>query len=262
MTDHWSEENSELYRQFSAVVVPARAEQVATLLTLLPFAQQEPFRAVELASGEGMLADALLRSFSRASVAALDGSLSMREATARRLAAYGTRAAVHDFNLAASDWYPQLDGADCVLSSLCIHHLTGSEKQELFGEVVSRLSPRGVFLIADLILPQTVAAQNLFAAAWDRSTHEQALEKTGSVDLFDRFVAEQWNYFHFPDPFDKPSPLFEQLMWLKRAGLEVVDCFWLRAGHAIYGGYRRANMPGGIAFGEALHHARIALGEV
>jgi hypothetical protein len=37
-----------------------------------------------------------------------------------------------------------------------------------------------------------------------------------------------------------PSPLSEQLVWLREAGFASVDCFWLRAGHAVYGGYRAA----------------------
>ena len=38
---------------------------------------------------------------------------------------------------------------------------------------------------------------------------------------------------------DKPSGLFEQLGWLEAAGFEAVDVYWLKAGHAIYGGQKR-----------------------
>jgi len=37
--------------------------------------------------------------------------------------------------------------------------------------------------------------------------------------------------------FDKPSRLFEQFQWLAEAGFSQVDCFWLKAGHAIDGSY-------------------------
>jgi hypothetical protein len=60
MTEQWTTENSEVYRQLAAVAVPARAEQIATLLMLLPFGQSDSFRVVELASGEGRLAHAIL----------------------------------------------------------------------------------------------------------------------------------------------------------------------------------------------------------
>src|SRR5580692_8107212 len=56
MTDSWSEDDSELYRRLAPVAVPDRAEQIATLLTLVPYATDAVFRIVELASGEGLLA--------------------------------------------------------------------------------------------------------------------------------------------------------------------------------------------------------------
>ena len=56
----------------------------------------------------------------------------------------------------------------------------------------------------------------------------------------------------YPDPVDTPA-LFEQLCWMRDTGLASVDCFWLEAGHAIYGGYRdmSAAHPQ-LAFGAAL----------
>jgi hypothetical protein len=45
------------------------------------------------------------------------------------------------------------------------------------------------------------------------------------------------DYYRHPDPLDRPSGLFEQLRWLAEAGFTGVDCFWMSAGHAVYGGY-------------------------
>jgi hypothetical protein len=35
-----------------------------------------------------------------------------------------------------------------------------------------------------------------------------------------------------------PARVFDHLTWLKQAGFGIVDCFWMRAGHAIYRDYR------------------------
>jgi tRNA (cmo5U34)-methyltransferase len=142
-----------------------------------------------------------------------------------------------------------------------LHHLSAEEKRRLFAELYRRLSTRGALLIADLVEPQRVEARALFAATWDRMTEAQSQAKTGSEQLFDKFVAEQWNYYRFPDPIDRPSPVFEQLTWLKAAGFAVVDCFWLQAGHAIYGGYKSREGSGvpGLSFATALRSARDAL---
>jgi tRNA (cmo5U34)-methyltransferase len=37
---------------------------------------------------------------------------------------------------------------------------------------------------------------------------------------------------------DQPSGLYEQLCWLEEAGFSAVDVVWLKAGHAIYGGWQ------------------------
>jgi len=234
----WSAESSAVYRQLASVAVPAREEQVATLLSLLPFGREEAFRVVELASGEGMLSQAIIEAFPAATVLALDGEESMRQATAARLQSYGERAQVAAFDIMSDDWYGMLDGVDVVVSSLCVHHLNGEGKRGLFAAVQKRLSARGCLLLADLVLPQREEVREFFAATWDRSAHGRSRAQTGDTALVDLFVREHWNYYSYPDPFDQPSSLFDQLRWLKEAGFAVVDCFWMQAGHAIYGGYR------------------------
>jgi tRNA (cmo5U34)-methyltransferase len=257
----WTEEDSRRYRELATIAGPAREEQVATLLTLLPFTPQDTFRVVELGCGEGALSCAILDCFSHASVVALDGSPGMVTHASRLLSRFGPRASVNPFSLSASEWLPQLDSADCVVSSLCLHHLAAEEKQQLFAEVCHRLSAVGALLIADLVEPQRGEARELFAATWDRLTEAQSLAATGSPLLFAKFAEEQWNYYRFPDPIDRPSPLFVQLQWLKEAGFVVVDCFWLQAGHAIYGGYKTAAGTSAqhLPFVTALRSAQSAL---
>jgi SAM-dependent methyltransferase len=259
--DEWTEENSQAYRELATIAVPARAEQMAVLLTLLPFAVQDAFRVIEVGCGEGRLSFALLDSFPNAAITALDGSPSMVAHAAQLLRRFGPRATVIPFSLTGMEWLSHVDAANCVVSSLCLHHLSAEEKQHLFAEVSHRLSERGVFLIADLVEPQRPEARSLFALTWDRIAKAQAIAQTGSQQLFERFVTEQWNYYHFPDPFDRPSPLFEQLTWLKNAGFAFVDCFWMQAGHAIYGGYksRAAATPQSLPYAAAFHAAQQAL---
>lgn len=42
-----------------------------------------------------------------------------------------------------------------------------------------------------------------------------------------------------PDAVDKPSRLLGQLVWLRDAGLMAVDVYWMKAGHAIFGGRKQ-----------------------
>jgi tRNA (cmo5U34)-methyltransferase len=234
----WSQDDSRIYREIASVTVPARDEQIATLLTLLPFETKDSFCAVELGCGEGNLSHALLDAFPNSSMLALDGEVSMRAQTQERLQRFGPRAKVAAFDLRETNWLKEIESADCLLSSLCVHHLSGEEKQRLFQEIAKRLSMHGVLLMADLVEPQRPEARELFATSWDNVVKAQSIEKTGSTQLYEKYLKAQWNYFRYPDPVDQPSGLFEQLRWLEKAGFAVVDCFWMQAGHAIYGGYK------------------------
>ena len=152
---NWSEEDSALYRELAAVAVPRREEQLASLVALLPFGRDESFSLVELACGEGVLSAAVLDAYPNARALALDGSASMRDATSARLASYGERARVAEFDLASGDWRGEMDGADAVVSSLAVHHLDAEGKRRLFRDVARATSERSALLIADIVEPQS-----------------------------------------------------------------------------------------------------------
>jgi SAM-dependent methyltransferase len=238
----WSEQDSAAYRNLASVAVPRRDEQVAALLTLAPFATDAGASIVELGCGEGLLAQALLTAYPKARYLGLDGSDSMRATTSARLAAFAGRARVEVFDLMAEGGLQNLQGADLVVSSLCLHHLDDEGKRRVFAAIRRRLSPRGALLIADLVEPARAEALELFAETWNRAVAEQSRERVGDDRLLRRFLEDDWNHYRTPDDVDKPSRLlpsrlFEQLRWLDEAGFARIDCFWMRAGHAIYGGY-------------------------
>lgn len=260
--NQWQEDDSALYQALAPVAVPDRAEQMATLLMLIPFAPDEAFTAVELGSGEGRLSEAMLRAFPRARTVALDGSEQMREASQKRLVVFGDRFEVRPFDILKTDWLDSLD-VQVAVSSLCVHHLDGLGKQGLFAALAEKMEPRGALLIADLVEPQRAEARELFAQTWDARTRDQALEQTGNEELFELFEHAHWNYYRYdygkPDAYDTPSPLFAQLVWLKEVGFNGVDCFWMRAAHAVYGGYKGKAGKGGLSWTQALAAAQTAL---
>jgi len=234
----WTENDSQTYRDIADVAVPRRQEMMSTVVAAVPFDAAEPFKILELGSGDGRLAEALLTVFPQSTLTALDGSESMRAATSKRLALFGTRARVAGFDLTALDWWDRMFGVDLMVSSLCLHHLNDAKKQYLYKAAAERLSSRGALLVADLIDPQHLAARRLAADQWDADARQQG-EALGTPEAFARFVDAQWNHFRFPDADDHPSALFHHLVWLRHAGFEAVDCTWLHAGHAVFGGFKR-----------------------
>ena len=235
----WTENDSSTYRTIAPVAVPRRQEMMAALLTAVPFGAGEPLKILELGSGEGLLAEALLTRFSQATLTALDGSESMRHAATTRLGGFGDRVRVDRFDVTALDWWDRMFGVDVLVSSLCLHHLNDARKRYLYKAAADRLSPRGVLLMADLVDPQHPALRRLAADRWDTAAKEQA-DAAGMPELFVRFVDERWNHFRFPDASDQPAALLHHFMWLRHAGFAAVDCIWMDAGHAVFGGFKHA----------------------
>lgn len=242
-TDRWSEADSEAFLSHSEIFVPGRTEQIASLLHLIPARIEETFTIVELAAGGGVLARAILEKFPCCHYVALDGSAVMRDRLSHTLSEFGKRVEVRPFELEEQEWRSALPmPLRCVLSSLAVHHLSDEGKRQLFQDMFTRLEPGGVVLLADIVKPATPRIANLYARQYDEIVHAQSLAAYGDLRGYESFQELRWNYFSYdyadPDSYDTPSLLSDQLLWFREAGFSMADCFWMQAGHAIYGGYK------------------------
>ena len=233
----WSEESSQHFIDYAAYFVPERLVQLETICRLIP-AQHEPFHVVELCCGEGLLARAILGQFPTSRLHGYDGSSTMLDKARTALQPFGERFTLHSFDLAAPDWRAFPWPVRAVVSSLAIHHLDGDQKRELYRDLYRLIDPGGSLIIADLIQPAHPAGVQVAAQAWDEAVRQATLAREGNASAFEVFQRDQWNIYHYPDPMDKPSGLYEQLRWLEEAGFGAVDMSWLKAGHAIYGGWK------------------------
>jgi tRNA (cmo5U34)-methyltransferase len=233
--ESWDEQSSKLFMDYGRYFVPERELQIRIICDLIPPCAGT-FHILELCSGEGLLAGALLKRFPDCIVHGFDGSIEMLQQSERQLAQYGERFAPERFDLHARDWRNPPWPLQAVVSSLAIHHLDADEKQQLYADVYRMLNAGGALVIADLIQPAGEAGTSVAARTWDEAVRQRALELDGNTKAFDYFRQSKWNYYEFPDAFDKPSSLFEHLKWLESAGFRDVDAYWLKAGHAIYGG--------------------------
>lgn len=234
----WSEEDSTTFLDIGLYAVPERETQIDTICGLIP-AGQAPIQVVELCCGGGLLATAILERFPDARLLAFDGSPKMLAATSAAVGeGNASRLETRAFDLASHDWRGLEVPVDAVVSSLAIHHLDGEEKRTLFADVHAMLRPGGAFVLADILLPAGEAAKRWAARAWDEETRKRSLAFDGNLAGYERFQADNWNLFSDPDPdpVDKPSTLVEQLTWLREAGFGEVDVFWMKAGHAVFGG--------------------------
>jgi len=243
MTDPtgWKESDSSNFIDFGRFFVPDREEQIATVVDAVP----DPGEGllVDLCCGEGLISRALLPRFPKARVLAMDLSPAMLAQARTNLAGSGDlggRFATRPFDLADRSWRSFPEPVHAFVSSLAIHHLDGEGKRQLYRDLAAALAPGGAVVIADLVEPATSAARALAARAWDDSVRQRALDLAGHPGPFEEFQRQRWNLWAEtePDPIDRPSPLFDQLRWLEEAGLSGVDVYWMKAGHAIFGGGR------------------------
>lgn len=238
-TPQWEEENSQDFIDYGKYFVPDREIQINCICEVIP-PPSKPAYILDLCCGEGLLTRALLDKFPESHVYGLDGSPKMIAHIEKALVAYGDRFKAQQFDLAASDWREFPFPVHTVVSSLAIHHLDGTEKQELFKDMASILAPGGSFIIADLTEPMDRFGRKLAADTWNETVRQRSLDIDGDLKGYDYFCELSWNHYAQlepdPDSIDKPSSLFDQLKWLEQAGFTDVDVFWMKAGHAIFGG--------------------------
>ena len=233
----WKEEDSQDFIDYGKYFVPDRESQINCICGLIPH-PSNPAHILDLCCGDGLLAQALLDKFPECQVHGLDGSPTMIERIKTTLAVYGNRFEARRFDLSSRDWRRFPWPVHAVVSSLAIHHLDDTEKQALFEDIMSLLTPGGSFIIADLIQPVTQLGKSFAARAWDGTVRQNSLDLDGHLGVYDYFREIRWNLYSdpTPDPIDKPSPLFDQLKWLDEVGFADIDVYWLKAGHAIFGG--------------------------
>lgn len=236
--NQWTEDDSRTFIDYGPLFVPNREEQIDIICRLLP-AGGAPLRVLELCSGDGTLAAAVLEAHPEAILLGCDGSPEMLAKAAQTCAPFSDRFQTRRFDLAAHDWRTAVAAYAAVLSSLTIHHLDGPEKLRLFNDMYHMLAPGGVLIVADLILPAHPRGNALAAQAWDDEVRRRSRALTGDETAFTAFAAQKWNLFRYPDPeMDKPSPLYRQLQWMDQAGFQNVDVHWFRAGHVIFSGWK------------------------
>lgn len=181
--------------------LPPRLAGEAALRDLLP---PDPRSVLDLGCGDGRLASLVLEALPTvAQVVAVDRSPPMLDRAREQFGADG-RVEVRVWDL-ADDLSP-LGEFDLIVSGFAIHHLEDDRKQALFGEVARQLRPGGVFANLEIVASSTPVLHAEFLTAIGRTAD---------------------------DPEDRIVDVETQLMWMRNAGLEHVDCMWRWRGMAL-----------------------------
>jgi len=239
MSNDWTDNDSKSFLNLADVITPSRIEQMDMLASLIPADATEQAQLIELGCGGGELAYLMLKRLKSAHYLGLDGSPVMLDAARERTRPFVERVIFEQFDLGMNAWSQILPKhVRCFVSSLVVHHLNDAGKRRLYQDLYDALEPGGALLLIDIVMPHHPIAQNTVGAQWDAIVREQSKSMTGSEKTFEEFKQDGWNCYSHPCPMDMPSSLLDQLNWLTEIGFSNVDCFWQRAGHAVFGGYK------------------------
>lgn len=220
--------NPEHVRRFAETIDAHDSERapifrlMAALLAVPPDA---PLRVLDIGTGLGAAAAALLDAFPVATAVGLDISEEMIRRGHERMAAYGDRVCfvLGDFS---SGLPASVEGDfDAIISSIAIHHLPPEGKPRLYAACARRLRPGGALLNLDYVQPPDASLIERYQALRAREDAERGLQATDGRQAPPR-------HFH-------GGKLDEHLAWLGAAGLTAVDCFYKRLNLALVGGFRR-----------------------
>jgi tRNA (cmo5U34)-methyltransferase len=181
------------YRELMAAEVPAfeRLQDEVAEASRTPRARA----ILELGTGTGETARRVLAAHPDARLVGVDASERMLAVARAALPAADLRVARLEDALPPGPF-------DLVVSALCVHHLDGPGKADLFSRVADVLAPGGRVVVGDVVVPLHVA------------------DVVTPID----------------GVFDTPSTAAEQLAWLAAAGLEP-SLRWAHRDLAVLAGY-------------------------
>lgn len=165
-----------------------------------------PGRVVDLGSGTGALAEAMLERPEVGLVELLDVDPEMLEQARTRVERFGDRAV---FTLRSFD--EPFGPCDAFAASLSLHHIPSIEaKAELFARAFAVLRPGGVFVNADVTMPADEARKTELFRYWADHQVGQGISEAQAFAHFDEWSGE-----------DTYLPLEVELAALRDAGFEA-----------------------------------------
>lgn len=169
-------------------------------------ASVSPDTVVDLGSGTGALAEAILEHEVVGSVRLLDIDPEMLEQAAGRVSRFGARA-VQTLRSFDEPFGP----CEAFAASLSLHHIpTLEQKAHLFTRLHDALRPGGVFVNADATMPVEATEREALYASWADHQVANGIERAQAYANFEAWAGED-TYF----------PLDAELKALRSAGFEA-----------------------------------------
>ena len=198
---------------------------IEVVLGVLDEALPTDATVIDLGTGTGALAGAILERIPRARVQLVDLDPAMLGVAGTRVAAYGDRAV-----LCRQSFHDPLPPCDAVVASLALHHVHEPDaKRALYAAIRTTLRPGGVLLIADVTVHATGPERTRAFREWVGWMGTCGIAAPEANAMF-----AQWA--HGPTG-DRYFPLERELALLSAAGFTRPECFWKHGPSTVFGGF-------------------------
>lgn len=204
-------ENAAQYDSQRVKLIPCFHDFYTIPVSLIKINTQSKNPSVlDIGAGTGLLSSLILEKYPAAKMTLIDISEKMFDVAKERLSNFP------DVKYILSDYTTyEFDGEfDIIVSALSIHHLTDTEKKDLYQKAFSMLKKGGLFINADQVLGQTPFLEALYKSDWNDKIESSGLSQ------------EELAAAHERTKLDKMSTLEDQLNWLRESGFEDVDCVY------------------------------------
>lgn len=183
--------------------IPGYEEMIRTAAAAV--ADGAPRRVLDLGAGTGALADAILHHPSVGETTLLDVDTEMLDQARGRLAPHGARA-----RFMVRSFLDELPACEAVAASLSLHHIpTLDAKGGVYRNIFQALEPGGVFVNADVTMPEGEARDRAFRGWADHLVASGIAEE------------EAWGHFQAWADEDTYFPLDAELALLEKAGFRA-----------------------------------------
>jgi tRNA (cmo5U34)-methyltransferase len=197
--------------------IPHYDELIATVVDLVDG------EVVDLGTGTGALAAAVLAGKPAARVRLVDIDPAMLETAAVRVATFGSRA-----TCVRASFDEALAPCDAVVASFALHHVpTLAAKRALYSRIRDSLRPGGILAIGDVTIHESGPAKTRMMNAWAAWMAAHGIARPDADALFAKWAGE-----------DRYFSLADELAALASAGFTQPECFWKRGPSTVFGAYR------------------------
>ena len=206
--EHFARQADE-YEQLMARLVPHYHEQHLIMEKLIPFESEQRLKMLDLGAGPGVLAEVVLKNFSKAEVVVFDLTEKMLEACKKRLAPFQDRLTVvqGDFKTDSLG-----TGYDLVMAGLSLQHLDHAERRDIYKDIYNSLKPGGMYLAREIVVDPST-----YVTDWHYRLWREFMRTQGEDDAL-------WYEKHRAK--DHPATIEQNLSWLSEAGFVHAVCHW------------------------------------